>query len=286
MGEEMKEKRLGAGLDALLGGLNEPPPHSDAPNDTLALEKIRPNPYQPRRDFDDQDIGRLAESIKSNGMLQPLLVRKQNAHFEIIAGERRFRAAKIAGLTRVPIITRDVDDSSMLLLALVENVQRKDLNPIDKARAFRRLLEESGCSHQRAGAALGMERSTLTNFVRLLELPEEIQQEVSRGTISMGHARVLVAATPRARQLKLFARLLKEDLSVRQLERLAADSGKTSAKRASKHDDPNLAAMEQRLGDYFATRVRIEPAGKGGRIIIDYFDADSFNTILGRLGLY
>ena len=280
----MKERRLGAGLDALLGGMKEEANPAAQPTGEVAIDRIRPNPYQPRSDFDEKQIHSLAESIKSTGILQPLVVRPQNEHYEIVAGERRLRAAKVAGLESVPVVIRDVADSSMLLMALVENVQRRDLNPIDKARAIRRLLNESGCSHEHAAKALGMERPTLTNFVRLLELPPEIQKEVSRGTFSMGHARALLAASPRARQLRLFARLLKEDLSVRQLERIIS----AAAPRASREGktDPNLAAIEQRLADYFATKVRVETVGKGGRIVINYFNTEQFNTILGRLGLY
>jgi ParB family chromosome partitioning protein len=279
----MKERRLGTGLEALLGGFNAAPAEATG---ELDVAQIRANPYQPRTDFDEADLARLAESIKSAGVLQPLLVRRRDTHYEIVAGERRFRAAQLAGLARVPAVVREIDDGSMLLFALVENVQRRDLNPIDKARAVRRLLEESGCSHERAAQALGIERPTLTNFVRLLELPPEIQQEVSRGTISMGHARALLAATPRARQLQLFARILKDDLSVRQLERMIAASGHSKTAKRSTNPDPNLAAIEERLADYFGTRVHIEPAAKGGKIVIDYFDTPQFNTILGRLGLF
>jgi ParB family chromosome partitioning protein len=276
----MKERRLGTGLEALLGPTAEPAAPAPA---EVPLERIRPNPFQPRSDFADGEIAALAESIRLAGVLQPLVLRPRNGHFEIVAGERRFRAARQAGLASVPAVVRDVPDGSMLLWALVENLQRRDLNPMDRARALRRLLSEAGCSHEQAAGALGMDRSTLTNLVRLLELPPEIQQEVSRGTISMGHARALLAATPRARQLGLFARLLKEDLSVRQLERLAA--GRPSEAPAAAPRDPNVAAVEDRLSDALGTRVRLEARGKGGRIVIDYFDNAQLNGILQRLGL-
>lgn len=272
------DRRLGAGLDALLGGFDAPAPASGE----LDVAAIRPNPYQPRTDFAEGDLRALAESVKSSGVLQPILVRPRGDHFEIVAGERRFRAAKLAGLTRIPATVRDVPEGSMLLFALIENVQRRDLNPIDKARAVRKLVDETGVSHERAADALGWDRSTLTNLIRLLELPEEIQQEVSRGTVSAGHARALAGVSPRARQLKLFVRLLKEDLSVRQLERLIASEGGPKPKRPK---DPNLAAIEERLGDYFGSRVAVEPSGRGGRIVIEYFDNEQFNSILGRLGL-
>lgn len=274
------DRRLGAGLDALLGAVDAPAPATGE----LDVAAIRPNPYQPRTDFDEAELHALAASVKSSGVLQPILVRPRGDHFEIVAGERRFRAAKLAGLTRIPATVRDVPEGSMLLFALVENVQRRDLNPIDKARAVRKLVDETGVSHERAAAALGWERSTLTNLIRLLELPPEIQQEVSRGTISAGHARALAGVAPRARQLKLFARLLKEDLSVRQLERLiASDGGGARPKERTK--DPNIAAVEERLGDYFGSRVHVETSGRGGRIVIEYFDNEQFNSILGRLGI-
>lgn len=273
------ERRLGAGLDALLGGFDAP---AASPNE-VDVTMIRPNPYQPRTDFDEADLRALAASIKSSGVLQPILVRPRGDAFEIVAGERRFRAAKLAGLTRVPATVRDVPEGSMLLFALIENVQRRDLNPIDKARAVRKLIDETGVSHERAADALGWDRSTLSNLVRLLDLPTEIQQEVSRGTISAGHARALAGVTPRAKQLKLFVRLLKEDLSVRQLERLIGAERPTPQTRPK---DPNLAAIEERLGDYFGSRVTVEPSGRGGRIVIEYFDNAQFDSILGRLGLH
>jgi len=278
----MKERRLGTGLEALLGAAPEPAAPAPTPA-RVPLERIRPNPFQPRSQFAEAEIAELAESIRSAGLLQPLILRARNDHYEIVAGERRFRAARQAGLADVPAVVRDVPDGSMLLLALVENLQRRDLDPIDKARAVRRLLSEAGCSHEQAARALGMDRSTLTNLVRLLELPPEIQQEVSRGTISMGHARALLAATPRARQLQLFARLLKEELSVRQLERLAAGAS-TPSNGEPPARDPNVAALEERLSDALGTRVRLQPHGKGGRILIDYFDNAQLNGILQRLG--
>lgn len=278
----MKERRLGTGLEALLGPAEEAAPASG--EQELEVAAIRPNPFQPRTDFTEAEILSLADSVRATGILQPLLVRPVNGHFELVAGERRLRAARAAGLARVPVVIRPVADEAMLLQALVENVQRRDLNAIDKARAIRSLLQQSGASHEKAAKALGMDRSTLTNLVRLLDLPPEIQQEVSRGTISMGHARALLGVTPRARQLAIFARLLKDDLSVRQVEALAA-AGTPTAPAPAAPRDPNLTALETRLADYFGTRVSIAPSGKGGKIVIDYFDTDGFNTILSRLGL-
>jgi ParB family chromosome partitioning protein len=281
MGDPMKERRLGTGLEALLGPQE---PAAAEPAGEIELERIRPNPYQPRTDFAEEEIRSLAESIKATGLLQPLLVRPQNGHYELVAGERRLRAARAAGLARVPALVRPVADEAMLLQALVENVMRRDLNPVDKARAIRKLLEQSGSSHERAAAALGMERSSLTNIVRLLELPPEILTEVSRGTISMGHARALLGAAPRARQLALFARLLKEELSVRRLEALVA-AGPTAGAPKGRAADPNLAALEAKLSDFFGTRVTVAARGRGGRIVVEYFDNDQFAAILSRLGL-
>lgn len=283
----MSARKLGTGLDALLGSwTEEPAPAAAAPGTEIAVADIRPNPYQPRAEFDEADLRSLAESIKGSGLLQPVVVRRQAGLYELVAGERRWRAARMAGLTSIPAVVRDADDSQMLLFALVENVQRKDLNPVEKARAVRVLLGQTGASHEKSAAALGMDRSTLTNLVRLLDLPPEILAEVSRGTISAGHARALLGA-PRLLQMKLALQIVRDGLSVRQVETLvaAAPGARTTPRKGPKTTDPNLAAVEQTLSDHFATRVRVEPHGKGGKIVIDYYDTPSFNAILSRLGL-
>lgn len=278
----MPDKRLGAGLDALLG---------PAPNDPyttvreIALDQIRPNPFQPRTQFPAEEIERLAESIRAAGVLQPIAVRPQNGAYEIICGERRWRAARVAGLAAIPTVVRRIDDSDMLLYALAENIQREDLDPLEKARAFHSAVQQLGSSHEQLATLLGYDRSTVTNYLRLLELPAEVQEAVSRGTITMGHARVLAGVTPRTRQIELLQRIVREVLSVRATERIAREAAGRPPKPSSRSADPVIADLERRLADYFGTRVRIASSGKGGRILIEYYEPAQFNSILGRLGL-
>src|SRR6187455_2890229 len=220
-------KRLGMGLGGLIGGEPEPAaavatkPAAAEPASTMEINTIRPNPYQPRTEFDTKDIESLAESLKKDGLLQPVVVRPAGAGFyQLVAGERRWRAAKLAGLARVPVVIRSVDDKKMLELALVENIQRRDLNPMEKARAFRQLMTLHSWTQEQLADALGMARPTVANFVRLLDLPLEVQEAVSRGTISMGHARALLAVTQRATMMQLLKQIVTDDLSVRAVEQL------------------------------------------------------------------
>jgi ParB family chromosome partitioning protein len=199
-------KRLGMGLGALIGGEPEPVVKTAPPADsvgTMEINTIRPNPYQPRTEFDPKDIESLAESLKKEGLLQPVVVRPAGAGFyQLVAGERRWRAAKLAGLARVPVIIREVEDRKMLELALVENIQRRDLNPMEKARAFRQLMTLNGWTQEQLADSVSMGRPTVANFLRLLDLPVEVQEAVSRGTITMGHARALLAVPQRAAQMQ------------------------------------------------------------------------------------
>src|SRR5262249_13992056 len=209
-------KRLGMGLGALIGGEPEPvavaaPKPAEAPS-TMEINTIRPNPYQPRSEFDPKEIESLAESLKKDGLLQPVVVRPAGAGFyQLVAGERRWRAAKLAGLARIPVVVRQVEDRKMLELALVENIQRRDLNPMEKARAFKQLMTLNSWTQEQLADGLGMGRPTVANFMRLLELPVEVQDAVSKGTISMGHARALVAIDSRATQLQMLKQIIAED---------------------------------------------------------------------------
>lgn len=282
----MAERRLGTGLEALLG----PPPPTAAPGAAareIPLDQIRPNPFQPRTDFDETALQALATSIRRHGLLQPIALRQDPAGYEIVYGERRWRAARLAGLLAIPAVVRPANDHEMLLYALAENVQREDLNPIEKARALKQLLETAECSHERVGDELGYDRSTVTNYLRLLDLPVEIQDLVSRGTLSMGHARVLVGVADRSAQFMLLARIVREDLSVRAAEEASRNLApkRNGAKSNGKAASNGATELEQRLGDYFGTRVAVKAAGKGGRIVIEYHDAEHLTSILGRLGL-
>ncbi len=201
-------RRLGMGLGALLGGEGESSNNNEQQG-TVEVSLIRPNPFQPRAEFDEGEIAALAESLKRQGVLQPVVVRPaEGGFYELVAGERRWRASKKAGLDRIPAVIREVDDRRMLEMALVENIQRRDLNPIEKARAFRQLMQLNSWTQEEVADAVGLGRPTVANFIRLLELPPEIQEAVSRGTITMGHARALLGVAPRSAQLQMLRRII------------------------------------------------------------------------------
>ncbi len=276
-------KRLGMGLGALLGGTEtEPAAPSETPN-ALELSSIRPNPYQPRALFDEKEIESLAASVKQEGLLQPVVVRPvAGGFYELVAGERRWRAARKAGLERIPVVIRAVDDQKMLELALIENLQRRDLNPMEKARAFRQLMQLNSWTQEQLADAMGLGRPTVANFLRLLDLPLEVQEAVSRGTISMGHARALLAAPQRGTLLQLLRRVIEEDLSVRALERLLTrrpDPPPGPVSRSRK--EPYLEELEQKLMDKLGARVEIMPEA----IVIPYGSNAQLTNILRRLGI-
>src|SRR5215831_12580207 len=232
-------KRLGMGLGALIGGEPEPvavaaPKAVEAPT-TMEINTIRPNPYQPRSEFDPKEIESLAESLKKDGLLQPVVVRPAGAGFyQLVAGERRWRAAKLAGLSRIPVVIRDVEDKKMLELALVENIQRRDLNPMEKARAFRQLMTLNGWTQEQLADQLGMGRPTVANFIRLLDLPLEVQEAVAHNTITMGHARALLAVTQRGTMMQILKKIVEEDLSVRAVEQMVTTKPSASSSKTSK----------------------------------------------------
>jgi ParB family chromosome partitioning protein len=280
------------GLDALLGAA-EPfsATHNDAatatapppPAGTVETALVRPNPFQPRTDFDESELKALADSIRREGLLQPVVVRPvEGGHYQLVAGERRYRAAKMAGLDRIPALVREIDDRKMLELALVENVQRRDLNPMEKARAFRQLMQLNSWTQEQVAEAVQLGRPTVANFMRLLELPVEVQEAVSRGTISMGHARALLGAPHRGAQLQLLKRVVLEDLSVRALEQLISRKPAPAIPSApGRSREPYLAELEQKLMDKLGFRVEIMPEA----IVIPYGSNDQLTAILRRMGI-
>jgi len=276
-------KRLGMGLGALIGGGDLDPQPVTEPGGTLEIAAIRPNPYQPRAEFDEKEIQALADSLKRQGLLQPVVVRKAgDGFYQLVAGERRFRAAKVAGLSRIPAVVRDVDDKRMLELALVENLQRKDLNPIEKARAFRQLMQLNNWTQEDLADAVGLARPTVANFLRLLELPPEIQEAVSRGTISMGHARALLGVSNRSTLMQVLRKILEEDLSVRAVEKLVSRKPAPLAASRPTPKEPYLAELEQKLMDKLGFRVEIMPEA----IVIPYGSNGQLTSILRRLGVF
>jgi ParB family chromosome partitioning protein len=280
-------KRLGMGLGALLGG-PEPEAPAEAPAaasgapSSVELSLIRPNPYQPRSDFDPEDLQRLADSLKRHGLLQPVVLRPvPGGLYQLVAGERRWRASKLAGLERIPAVVRPVDDQKMLECALVENLQRRDLNPMEKARAFKQLMQLNNWTQESLADAVGLGRPTVANFMRLLEAPLEVQEAVSRGTLSMGHARALLGISQKAQMLQMLRRILEEDLSVREVEKLLTRRPTPASPPRSSLREPYLQELEQMLMDKVGVRVEIMPEA----IVIPYGSSKQLSDILRRLGV-
>ncbi|TFG85967.1 MAG: ParB/RepB/Spo0J family partition protein [Gemmatimonadales bacterium] len=263
----------------------------------IAIDDISPNPYQPRREFDPQELTELADSIVQQGILQPLVVVRPSSPeaptpFVLVAGERRLRAAKLAQLNKVPCVIRQASPQQMLEWALVENIQRSNLNPIDRAGAYRQYIDRLSLSQSQAAERLGQPRATVANYLRLLELCEDIQSMLCTGQLSFGHAKVLagLAGQP-ARQLELARQVLRANLSVRQLEQLVeagpAASRQTQATAERRPKPAYLRDLEERLTAAVGTRVLVQPgrAKHAGRIVVDFYSLDDFDRIAGRLGL-
>ena len=281
-----KRPALGRGLSALIPEAPEP---EIAPTD-VEIDRLSPNTFQPRGDIDDAGLEELARSIKANGVIQPIVVRRTGNRFQIIAGERRWRAAQKAGLLRVPIVVKDVaagQEQSLLEMALVENIQRENLNPIDEALAYRRLSNEFHLTQEQIAAAVGKDRATVANFMRLLKLPEEVRSDVAAGTLSMGHARALLGLFDEGDQRKIARDILSRNLSVRETEALvkrAIESVRPAAEAApAKSVDVHTRAAEERLRLALGTRVRILRKGIGGRIEIDFVSEDELIRIYEQL---
>ncbi len=275
-----QKRRLGAGVDALLSARPKPVAESDDSGlQDIPLDKLRPSPYQPRTQFDDQAIETLAASLKEQGAIQPILVRQAGGQYELVAGERRVRAARAAGLESLPAIVRDLSDDEAATVTLIENIQREDLNPIDEAQALRGLADRLNQTHEQVAERVGRARATVTNLIRLLELCPEVQQLVRDGKISMGHARVLVPL-PANRQKKLAQAILDEDLSVRETERRT----KKTKPSSPPDPDPDLTRLQQRLSDHLGCPVSLRSGRKGGSLVLHYSSEDSLQGLLERLG--
>lgn len=279
-----KLKGLGRGLDALLASDNQDVAVASETPTTLRLALLRPGRYQPRTRMDPASIEELAESIKSQGVLQPILVRSLDDGFEIIAGERRWRAARLAGLEEVPVVVHDVDDSAAMAIALIENIQREDLNPLEEASGIQRLIGEFSMTHETAGRAVGRSRSAVSNLLRLLSLEEAVQDMLMSGTIDMGHARALLAVSG-PRQLELAQRIVALGLTVRDAEQLVNNGIPLSKglKRVARKDR-DIAALEETLSENLGTTVTIRHQKSGrGKLTIIYADLDQLDPILERL---
>lgn len=280
----MEKKALGKGLKALIGEPEDFAPYDTSSWQHLMLDEIQPNPHQPRTDFDDDKLAPLVSSIKANGVLQPIIVRKAGEIYQLIAGERRWRAARTLNMITIPAIIRDATDQDMLTIALIENLQRQDLNPIEEATAYKTLIDQHDLTQDILAHHVGKDRSTIANTLRLLNLPEEIQAYVSRGTLSMGHARALLSLEDASAQLALCRRVVSEGLSVRQVERLVQRAPRTRRPaRTDSRIDPDIRRLEEQLQRALGTKVRIRSAGKRGTIEIDFYSPDQFETLVGTL---
>lgn len=275
----MKKATLGRGLDALI-----PKETASAGFILAAIHEVRPNLRQPRKEFDDDAIAELSLSIKEKGVLQPLIVRRVGTGYEIIAGERRWRAAQKAGVTKVPIIIKEATDSEALELALIENLQRQDLNPIEEAGGYRRLIEDFGLTHEEVAARIGKDRSTITNQLRLLKLPEEAQRALVEGEITAGHARAILSLGSPAEMESALSAIRKQKLSVRNTESLVKKMSSTGKKEEKESDeDPYVRSLADELKRAMSTQVRIVYNNGRGRIEIDYYSTDELERLAALL---
>jgi len=280
-----RDKKLGRGLASLLSQSEGEDLFLGGQSLELSVGEIEPNPFQPRDGVAQEPLEQLVDSVRQHGVLQPVVVRRAGEGYQVVAGERRWRAAQQAGLATIPTVVRDVSDDDMLVLALVENIQREDLNPIEKARAFEALIDQLDLTQEQAAKRLGMSRPAIANFLRLLDLPKSIQENVSRGTIAMGHARALLALPDRARQEEIAARIVRQGLSVRQVERLVGRKRRGRAKREPGQIDAHLRDLEDKLRLRLGTKVTIVARGKKGKIIIEFHNDDGLQRVLDVVGV-
>ena len=303
-----KPKHLGRGLESLMGSIINT---GQELSDNLAAEKqhnfpidkelrksiaeiglaeIQPNPYQPRQSWNDEQLKDLSDSIRENGIIQPIIVRQKGTKYEIIAGERRFRAAQLAGLDKVPVMVRPTNDSEMLALALIENIHRADLNPMERAKAYQNFLDTFSLTQEQAAQKLGEDRSVIANHIRLLSLPTEIKQMLVDGSLSMGHARAILALPTDDLKNKLANRALAGRLSVREVERLVRIALTQKDQNAAKvviEKPAHIKDLEDKIRGRLGTNVKIIAGKKGsrGKIIIEYYSLDEFDSIAEKLGV-
>ena len=284
----MEKRVLGRGLNALIqensGLVKEKVFESEIHQGItiIPIEKIKANKYQPRGDFDNKSIEDLSISIKEKGFIQPILVRSRQGCYELIAGERRLRAAKVLKLKEMPAIIKEATDLDSLEISIIENVQRESLNPIDQAKAYKRLSDEFDITQDKIADTIGKDRATVANILRLLKLPQKIQEYVSRGTLSMGHARALLSLSSATEQTRLCTKVMKNDLSVRDTERYAKTWSSPKKKNVS-GKDPNLTSIEESLSQVLGTKVKIARSKKGGKIEIEFYSDKELEKIVTLL---
>ncbi len=278
---------MGRGLSALIS-TDQSPAGSDEIRE-LEIDLIRPGQQQPRTTFDQSKLEELAQSIRTTGVIQPLLVRPAGGLFELVAGERRWRAAQLAGLVRIPAIVREIPDENLLELALIENIQRAELNPIEEANAYKRLIDSLGLTQDEVARRVGRDRTFITNYLRVLKLPTDIQELIEKDKVSFGHARALLGVQDPMTQRRLAQKIVKHNWSVRETERrvkyLDRDQAAPARTAIEKHQDPNIRAAETKLRRALATQVRIVPGRPGtpGRLEIEYYDMNDLDRIFNLI---
>lgn len=287
----MKKKRLGRGLGSLIGNLDDVTQGESEDNagglTEIDIDRIQRGKYQPRQVFDQESLQELADSIGVQGIVQPIVVRPEGSHFELVAGERRWRAAQLAGLQKIPAVIRKLDSKSAAAIGLIENIQREDLNPLEQAQGFLRLIEEFDLTHQQVADSVGRSRAAVSNLLRLLDLAEPVKQQVNRGLLDMGHARALLALI-RHDQIEIAKLVVNRGLSVRETEllvkkTLAADKKVKARSRAS---DPDIKRLENKISEKLGAGVKIKPGKKGsGQLVISFHSPAELEGILEHLSL-
>jgi ParB family chromosome partitioning protein len=283
--DDLRKKVLGRGLEALISqDLKDSIAETERVRE-IELGEIDPNPHQPRDHFDDNHLGELAESIKKNGVLQPVVVRKAGDRYQLIVGERRLRASELAGKKTIPAIVRNVDDDDALKLALLENLQREDLNPIEEGRGFLALKQRTGLSDKDIASILGKNRSTIANTIRLLKLPAEVIGLIEEGRLRAGHARAILSVDGEKEQIAWARKVVEDSFTVRDIELAVKPEKKKRPRKGGRGSDPVLTEFEERLEAVLGTRVRILPRKKGGVITIEFFSDDDLESVLERIGV-
>jgi ParB family chromosome partitioning protein len=283
-----KKKRLGRGLGSLIGNVQqatEASPEEIANGlEELPVDKIQRGEYQPRKHFDEEALQELANSIAAQGVVQPIVVRKEGSHYELIAGERRWRAAQLAGLQSIPAVIKDIDTQSAAAIALIENIQREDLNPLEEANALQRLIDDFALTHMQVAEAVGRSRVAVSNLLRLLELAAPVKDMVNRNLLSMGHARALLGL-PQAEQAETARIVVNRGLSVRETEALVKKVLSPAPGKESRHaPDPDIQRLEQEISDSLCAKVRIKTGAKGaGQLVISYHNNDELDGILQQI---
>jgi ParB family chromosome partitioning protein len=280
-----KKQALGRGLSALIPEIEKSQERS---KDFFycEIELIRPNRFQPRMQFAEDELAELCQSIKEQGILQPILVREENDGFELIAGERRLRAAKKAGLTQVPVVIKRIEDSKLLELSIVENIQRANFNPIEESEAYHRLITEFNLTQEEVATRVGKSRSAVANFLRLRQLPEQIKTSIQEGKLTMGHARALLGNENSTQQMAAWRTVIKKNLSVRETEdliRALKDEKKKPKVGRKSTEDLYLLSLADDLARHFGTKVTIKRRGQAGRVEIEYYSNDDLDRLIERL---